>query len=110
MSTRRTELFRLPAALDAQQVNAIVDQYCSLIVENALAAPIFIKFGNGVPGPGNYDLVCPGQGKMTHPIQGVGAISAVVAYPGAVPAGDAGFYAIFTVIDRDMGATVGPLS
>lgn len=109
MSVRRNVILRLPAARAAGG-STPVDGYCALIVENGLAAPIFVTFDGTPPALGNYDLAVPGNSKTTHPIQGVPVITAKVFYPGAVPAGDAGLFAIFTAVDRDMGATVGPLA
>jgi hypothetical protein len=109
MTVRRNVLFRLPA-IDLGSRTSPLEGYCGLVVENGLAAPIFVTFDGSPPGPDNYDLACPGNGLRTHPIQGVTQLTATVYYPGAVPAGDAGLSAIFTVVDRDMGATVGPLA
>lgn len=110
MGCPQTELFRL-AAIDQQQRTAAVPSSmgATLIVHNALAAPIVVSFSQSDPVAPNYDLIVPGQGLMTYPIAGVRNVTARVDYPGAVPAADANMFAIFLVTARGMTAAVSPL-
>jgi hypothetical protein len=111
MGCPQAELFRI-AAVDAQQKTATVPATMgqSLIVHNALAAPIWISFSGSDPVAPVYDLVVPGEALFTYPINGVTTITARVRYSGAVPPADANQFAIFLVSAANMGATVGPLN
>ena len=110
MTVART-LGRLQAANGDQRSGVIAAGQCSVVVHNALSAPVFILFGQGVPALGHYDLVVPGSALLAFPIpDDASAISAVVIYPGTVPAGDAGLHATILTTGNNQGTSVGPLA
>jgi hypothetical protein len=114
MGCKIAELFRLPAVVagdpEADGSNAMTGEPATLLVFNPLAAPIFIRYGTSVPTPQSYDLACPGEAVLAWPIMGTGVISAIVVYPGAVPAGDVGQEAIVSYTEATLPAFVGPLN
>jgi len=111
MTCRVVELFRLAAEEGAAGTNALTGEPATLLVYNPLAAPVYIRFGNSLPSATSHDLACPGQAIMAWPIDGgTGNITAVVDYPGAVPAGDVGLEAIIRASEATLGAFVGPLA
>lgn len=106
------ELGRIPAVAEAA-FGASLDPgvYCSLVVENALSAPVYLSWGGGPSGPGHYDAVVPGSALRTVPVPPYAVrIQAQADYPGAVPAADAGLYCIISATSANLGATVGPLA
>lgn len=82
----------------------------TIVVHNTLAAPIFILFGAGDPSAAAYDLVVPAKTLFVHPLAPTQRLSAVVVYPGAVPAGDVGQQAIIRVTSALFAPFVGPLT
>lgn len=107
------DLFRLaalPVATAPVTTLAVPGGTQTLVVLNALAAPIFVLFGGGTPGPGQFDLAIPGESLFVHPIGAASKISAVVVYAGAVPAGDTGEVAILRATDALWAPFVGPLN
>ena len=108
---RVAELFRLEAVDGADGTNALTGEPATLLVYNPLAAPVYIRFGSSLPSASSHDLACPGQAIMAWPIDGgTGNVTAVVEYPGAVPAGDVGLEAIIRASEATLGAFVGPLA
>lgn len=106
------ELGRL-AAVDGSAFLSSLEAgaFCSLVVENALSAPVYISWGNGPSGPGAYDAVAPGSGLRTVPIPPYATkIQVQVDYPGSVPTGDAGLFCIVSATSANLGATSGPLA
>lgn len=111
MGCRVVELFRLPAVDGARGENALTGDPATLLILNPLAAPVYIRFGTGTPSPTSFDLACPGEAMMAWPIDGgTGNITAVVDYPGAVPAGDVGQECIIRASEATLGAFVGALN
>jgi hypothetical protein len=111
MACRVVELFRLAAIEGDSGSGALTGDPATLLVFNPLAAVIWIRFGNGTPSSSSYDLACPGEAMLAWPIDGgTGNITAVVDYPGAVPAGDVGQEAIIRASEATLSAFVGPLN
>lgn len=110
MACRVVELFQLPAVDGAKGSGALTGEPATLLVFNPLAAPIYIRFGSSLPSASSHDLACPGQAIMAWPIDGgTGRITAVVDYPGAVPATDVGA-AIIRASEATLGAFVGAIA
>lgn len=110
---RSTELLRLAANDGAKGAQVLADWPATLVIQNALAAVLYIGWGSGtdLPGPGAYDLVVPGNALMTFPIPtGANSIRARVVYAGAVPAGDTGLMVTITATEQQLAPSVGPLT
>lgn len=105
----RVELLRLTPADGSGSATLPGIGECSYLVMNPLSAPVLITLGSG-GGGGSPDLTVPGQALLTYPVGSETALSAAIAYPGAVPAGDAGLAVIVSVVTANLGATVGPLA
>jgi hypothetical protein len=103
------ELFRLRAVDGDSASESTSGPVGTLLVYNPLAAPVYIGFGSSVPSAAAHDVACPGESILQWPISGVDTISAVVDYPGAVPATDVG-RVIVRVIESTQPAFVGPLA
>jgi hypothetical protein len=110
-----TELFRIPAVVagdpDADNTGPLTGEPATLLVYNPLAAPVYFRFGTGTPTATAHDLACPGEAIMAWPIDGgTGNITAVLVYPGAVPAADVGQELVVRSTEASLGAFVGPLN
>lgn len=106
------EVGRIPAVAGANILSELTPAgFCSLSVENALSAPVYIAWGGGPSGPGAYDAVVAGSSIRTIPVPPYATkLQAQVAYPGAVPASDAGLYCIVSATSANLGSTSGPIA
>jgi hypothetical protein len=113
MGGRVVELFRLAAEDGDRGTNPLTEigEPATLLVQNPLAAPVYIRFGASPPSVRSHDLACPARSIMAWPIDpGTANITAVVDYPGAVPAADAGLEAIIRASEATLGPFVGPFA
>lgn len=111
MALAFAEVGRIPAVAKAFVLAELSSGFCSLAVENALSAPVYIVWGGGPAGPGAYDAIAAGSSIRTIPIPPYATkLQAQVAYVGAVPAGDAGLFCIISATSVNLGATSGPLA
>lgn len=107
------ELLRLAATEGDTRATSVPDWASSLVVANELDATIWVSYrASPAPSATDHDLAIPGSALYSRPLPGGKGrqIVAIVDYPGAVPAGDAGLIVTIEVTESQLGASVGPLS
>lgn len=98
--------------VDGDRASAAIpsDVRGTLLIYNPLAAPIYLNLSTADPKAASHDLACPGEALMCYPIgETAGHITAVIDYPGAVPADDVAA-AVISATGTILPAFVGPLN
>lgn len=108
------ELVRLQAVDGETQSADLPEWASSLVITNALDAVVYLAWRRSPDAaPGSYDVIVPGAAYLVVPVPsdpGVQYVTATVDYPGAVPAADAGLFAIVTACEAAFPPTVGALA
>jgi hypothetical protein len=109
VACQRSDIARPPAA-DGTTTGIIPSWAATLVVFNPLSAVIRISVTGAPPTATSYDVIVPGNSLFQWPLFGNSTqLTAVVDYPGAVPADEANTFAVIGVMEADHGAFVGSL-